>query len=266
MKCIAAGAAQFVRSACMIAALVVALAGCATPPTDPAARAAFDEANDPLEPMNRGIFFFNRATDALFIKPAAMVYRTLMPRPGQLAIRNVLNNLDTPVVLINQLFQGKFDPAGRTVERFFINSTFGVLGLVDVADTLGIKREDADFGQTLDSWGMGSGPYLMLPLFGPSNARDTVGLVVDNFMDPLGYVGPAAVERKVAISRFAADGIDQRAQSIDALDSLEKTSVDFYAQLRSVAQQHRAAELNHPSSQMMSPDDSLYDTPLPTKP
>ena len=205
MRRIAARAVQILRATGIALIFGTLLAGCATPPTDPAARAAFDEANDPLEPMNRGIFFFNRAADTLFIKPAAGMYRTVMPKPGQTAIRNVLNNLDTPVILANQILQGRFDPAGQTIERFFINSTFGVLGLVDVATELGINREDADFGQTLDAWGLGSGPYLMLPLFGPSNARDAVGLAVDSFLDPVSYVAPATVSRQIAISRFAAE-------------------------------------------------------------
>ena len=171
--------------AAALSALVLT-AGCATPPTDPDARAAYDEANDPLEPMNRYFFEVNYAMDQLFFRPIAGMYRTGVPEPVRDAIRNMLRNLRSPLIFIHDLAQGEPHRAGVTLQRFALNSTIGLGGLIDVADELlGLQYHDEDAGQTLAVWGAGESFYLMLPFYGPSNPRDAGGIVIDSFIDPL---------------------------------------------------------------------------------
>lgn len=219
------------------------LVACATPPTDPAERAAWEAENDPLEPLNREIFEVNRVIDGLLIKPAAMIYRGVVPEPGRTAVRNVLDNLKEPVVLANNLLQGNVDAAGDTLGRFAVNSTVGVLGIMQPAADMGLPRRKTDFGTTLHVWGTGEGPYLMLPILGPSNPRDTTGLVVDALMDPFAWIARANDLEWITWTRFGLDGIDVRARNIDALDEIERSSLDFYAQIRSLSRQRRAEEL-----------------------
>ena len=170
-----------------MAAVATTLAGCATPPPDddPDGKAEFEQINDPLEPTNRAIFSFNQEVDTYFLRPVAQGYRFAVPRYGRDRVSDFLDNLKTPLYLANDLLQGNFTMAGATIERFLLNTTFGVAGLMDVADPLGIPGHQSDFGQTMGVWGVGEGPYLVLPLFGPSNPRDAVGMAVESFGDPL---------------------------------------------------------------------------------
>jgi phospholipid-binding lipoprotein MlaA len=229
-----------------LAGTLAAVAGCATPPTEPAARAEFERTNDPLEPMNRTIFDVNMFLDRILIKPVAQGYRTVVPDFAQNAIRNFLHNLGEPVIFANDVMQGEFKSAHDTFARFIINSTFGVGGTIDLAGQTGLPRQTGDFGQTLNRWGSPEGPYLVLPIFGPSNPRDAVGLGVDGVMEPFQYLaGAYGAETTSTIARFAANGIDQRAQNIDTLDDLQRHAIDFYAEIRSLYRQHRASELRH---------------------
>jgi phospholipid-binding lipoprotein MlaA len=238
--------------------------GCATVPTDPAARAAFEEANDPLEPLNRGTFAFNRVLDGLLIKNIALLYRTALPDQMRTAIRHVLHNLNQPVVFANNMLQGKLDRAGTTAVRFSINTTIGIGGVFDVATDWGYAEQTGDFGQTLWSWGVSDGPYLVLPLLGPSDPRDAIGEGVDGYIDPFRYIARSEHIADMNKVRFITDGVDQRAESISDLDEVEKTSIDFYAQLRSLWRQHRAQELagTH-SDSLVSPalQNNLYEDP-----
>lgn len=235
------------KTSASIVALTTALAvaGCATPPKDPAARAAFDATNDPLEPMNRGVFAFNQTLDGVLIKPVALMYRGVVPEVGRNHIRSVLDNMDEPIVFANNVLQGRVQAALTTFWRFFFNSTVGIGGIFDPADFLGLKQQDGDFGQTLYSWGVPSGPFLMLPLFGPSDVRDAVGLGVDAYADPIDQVTADYGVRSFQYVRAGVDGVDKRARNIDSLDDLQRNSLDFYASLRSVYQQYRAQQLNH---------------------
>lgn len=194
---------------------------------------------DPLESLNRGVLDVNLAIDDAVIRPVAQGYRAVVPEYARTRVRNVLSNMTEPRVLANNLLQGRFLDAGHTTMRFFFNSTIGLGGLYDVATDFGIARRSGDFGQTLHSWGVEPGPYLMLPLVGPSNPRDLVGSVADGFLNPLTYLIP--FEGNVA--RTVVDGVDVREQNIENLDALRTDSLDFYARLRSVWQQRRAAEL-----------------------
>jgi phospholipid-binding lipoprotein MlaA len=219
------------------------VAACATPPRDdPEALKAFQEINDPLEPFNRTMFEVNMALDKAVLRPVAFVYREGVPPPLQEMVRNFLDNLQSPIILANDLLQGEFERAGTTLIRFAMNTGFGVLGIGDFAAALGLERHEEDFGQTLARWGVGSGPFLMLPLLGPTNPRDLIGRAADIFIDPLSYaVGSDAFH----FSRFGTDVTDKRARAIESLDELERSSLDFYATLRSLYRQQRADQIRN---------------------
>jgi phospholipid-binding lipoprotein MlaA len=227
-----------------LAAMVLTSSACSTPPTDPDARAAYDEANDPWEPFNRYIFDVNYALDQLFFRPIAGMYRTGVPEPLRDAIRNFLRNLRSPLILIHDLLQGELDRAGVTLQRFALNSTLGVGGFIDFADdVLELQYHDEDFGQTLGVWGFEEGWYIMLPFYGPSNPRDTTGIIVDSFIDPVSVMlrvyGPSYGPQV----RSVLTALDARSRAIDALDEVERTSIDFYATIRSLYRQRRDDEI-----------------------
>jgi len=236
------------------------IAGCATPPSDPEERAQFEATNDPLEPMNRGIFAFNQTFDRFFFKPLAQGYRAIVPELGRDAIKHFLDNLGEPLVFANNLMQGEFKRADHSAGRFIINSVAGVGGIFDVATKSGIEPESGDFGQTLYSWGVPEGPYLVLPILGPSNPRDAVGMGADAFIDPFSYLANDYGAEVATYSRWAAKGIDERSRHIEDLDELQRSALDFYAELRSLFRQHRASELRHgepaptPNMEFMEPD------------
>ncbi len=234
------GALRRAVAACLL--LPALVAGCVQPGT-PQSAAALDQSNDPLEPLNRQIFDFNDLVDRVLLKPVAQVYIAVLPEDGREAIRRLLDNMKEPTLFFNNVLQGEFERAGITVGRFAVNTTVGLAGLVDVANQVGLPRQDADFGQTLFVWGLPEGPYLILPILGPSNPRDVIGMGVDSYADPLRLISRLRGIEEISIARFAADGVDQRARVIDVLDELKKNSLDYYAQLRSLAQQRRAAEL-----------------------
>lgn len=227
-------------------AMVGLMTACATPPSDPAARAEFEATNDPLEPLNREIFEFNQLLDRFLLKPVAQGYRTVIPDFGRNAVRHFLDNLGEPVIFANDVMQGEFKSAHDTFARFLINSTFGVGGTIDLAGSTGLERQSGDFGQTLYSWGVPSGPYLVLPIFGPSDPRDTSGMAVDGVMDPFGYLADAyGAGSSAMISRMAGSGVDLRSRNIETIDDLQRNAIDFYAEIRSLYRQHRASELRH---------------------
>jgi phospholipid-binding lipoprotein MlaA len=242
------GLARIHRAAVWAAGLLglALLAGCATPPSnDPEALAAYKEANDPLEPMNRYFFELNYAADELLLKPLAGWYYVALPNFAQDGVRNVLRNVHSPVVLANDLFQGETDRAGVTVSRFLVNSTMGLGGLFDIAARMGLDYHDEDFGQTLAVHGVGEGPYLMLPLLGPSNPRDAAGRVVDMLFDPLTYIGVFGGVDNIGLGAAVVDGLDTRARNLKTLDEIRKGSLDYYATIRSLYRQHRNDEINN---------------------
>ncbi|MBC8338023.1 MAG: VacJ family lipoprotein [Rhodospirillales bacterium] len=248
------------------AALVIALfsgAGCAVvpPASDPEAFAEFREVNDPAEPLNRAIFEFNRGLDTAFLKPVAKAYRDILPPFVQDRFKHALANLRSPIIFINDLLQGELDRAIATLVRFMINSTWGLLGLNDLATDMGMEGHDEDFGQTLAVWGAGEGPYLMLPLFGPSNPRDTIGLVVDYLINPFN-LWAANTDRDFAVfARTGTRAVDMRATHMEALDDLEKSSLDFYASIRSLYRQRRLGEVSNGDPSANSPAPGLSQAP-----
>jgi len=224
------------------------LTACATVPTDPEEKAVYDENNDPLEPMNRGIFSFNQFVDKYAIRPAAKAYRYVTPEFLRNGIHNMLSNLGEPVNFANNVLQGRRDDAADSVARFVMNSTVGLAGFNDVATGMGTPERSADFGQTLYTWGVDDGIYLVLPLLGPSNPRDAVGLGVDMaLIDPWRYVANNQLTNDESFAfnttRTALTILDRRERALDVLDALERDSFDFYAQMRSLHRQHRAMQL-----------------------
>jgi len=251
-----------IRIAVMLGTLVVA--GCATPPADPVERAAFERTNDPFEPANRAVFAVNMTADKWAIEPLAEAYRDGMPELLQVWIRNVLRLAREPTVLANNLLQGDLTAAGRTTTRILINTLVGPAGLRDMAKLQGYPPQVGDFGQTLHVWGAPEGPYLVLPLLGPSNLRDAIGMGADTFIDPFHYFEEINESSWANWGRFGLEGVDERAQNIDSLDALKRSSVDFYAQLRSIVRQRRAAQLKEPPPDAGPAASDLYADPAQT--
>lgn len=252
---------------------LLALAACATPPTNPAARAQFEANHDPLEPLNRKVFAFDMFLDKWVIKPLALGYETVIPPFGRNAIHNFLGNLHEPVIFANDMLQTQFKVAGITVGRFVINSTVGVGGIFDVASKWGLEQQSGDFGQTLYHYGFTWAPYLVLPVLGPSNPRDLLGTIADGYADPFSYLAYDYGADVATYGRMGAEGIDERADNIQNLDEVQRTAIDFYAEIRSLYQQHRASELRHgapgPSpaelnSLYQDPDSGAAATPAPS--
>jgi phospholipid-binding lipoprotein MlaA len=225
----------------------LALLGCATPPdyNDAEAVAEFQEINDPAEPTMRAIFAFNQALDKTLLKPVANTYRSITSDKFRSKAHNFLNNLRSPVIFFNDVLQGEFNRAITTLLRFLVNSTAGILGFNDVAADLGFKFHDEDFGQTLAVWNMPEGPYLMLPVLGPSNPRDAVGRVVDFFIDPLNIWATNNDQEWIMPTHTALKIIDFRSLHYDTIEDLEKSSLDFYAAVRSLYRQRRTDKINN---------------------
>jgi len=180
---------------------------------------------------------------AVILRPAAEAYRFIVPGPVRTGIHNVLSNLGTPVQLGNDMLEGKPRRAGDTTMRFLINTTVGVLGFFDVAKMWGYPDHDADFGMTLALWGIPDGPFLFLPILGPSDPRDALGFGVDRVADPFTWIGQGAAVRALDWSRVAISALDQRSRYLDDIDSIKRTALDPYATFRSLYRQHRHSQI-----------------------
>jgi phospholipid-binding lipoprotein MlaA len=218
----------------------MALASCAHAPSEPVAGTEADDANDPAESINRTIFAGNQFLDRNLLKPTAQAYLDYVPVPAQHAVHNFVSNLGEPEVLVNDVLQGNVTRASVTTGRFLIDSTVGVGGLFDVATGWGLPNHSADFGQTFGVWGIGPGPSVQLPLFGPSNVRDTVGKIAGAVASPLGQVSDNTLT-DIQLAGTVFGVVDGRSELIPATDALERTSLDYYAALRSLMAQRRAA-------------------------
>ncbi len=211
-----------------------------------------DEIYDPLEPINRAIFSFNNVADKIILEPVAKGYEKL-PSPIQSGISNFLSNLRAPIVVINQVLQGQGENAFESTGRFLINSTVGVFGLFDVAEKIGLEEKEEDYGQTLATWGVGDGFYIVLPLFGPSNVRDTTGMIMTMLTDPINAFAVSEGEAWIVPMRTAANAVDQRSKIIDEVNALRDNSVDYYAAVRSSYYQNRNAAINNVDDNALTP-------------
>jgi phospholipid-binding lipoprotein MlaA len=240
------GRALFGRTSGLIALLAAGLlAGCATPPpaSDPEALAEFRANNDPLEPTNRVLYAINNGLDTAIVRPAAHAYRAVLPERVRNGVHNALTNMNAPIQLANDMLEGKPRRAGDTAMRFVINSTLGLLGIFDVATGWGYPNHDADLGLTLALWDVPDGPYLFVPLIGPSNARDFAGWSADVTVNPLLWIGQGTAVNALEWSRVAVAGVDTRARANNLIESTRQTSVDPYATFRSLYQQARCAQV-----------------------
>jgi phospholipid-binding lipoprotein MlaA len=220
------------KHACVALAIVLAtsVCGCVTLPPN-----SKPVPQDPWERWNRGVYKFNSALDRAVAKPVARTYVRAVPAPVRTGISNFLSNLRTPTVMINDALQGKFRAAASDLARFLLNSTVGVGGLLDPATQAGLDRNDEDFGQTLGHWGVHPGPFVELPLLGPSDVRDTGGRVVDAYTNPRQYVRNLGWRYGI----YGLDLIDTRAGLL-SLDDTLKNVYDPYAFIRDAYLQRRA--------------------------
>jgi phospholipid-binding lipoprotein MlaA len=201
------------------------LSGCATMPNP----------RDPVEGINRVVFALNDGLDALAIKPVARIYDATLPQPIKQGVSNFFGNIEDIFTGVNNMLQGKMSDGARDLGRVMVNSSVGLLGVIDVATDLGLEKHDEDFGQTFGRWGVGSGPYVVLPVFGPRTARDTVGLVLDSKVDPVGQVEDVGVRNSLTGLRL----VNRRAQLLPADKVIEEAALDRYAYVRDAYLQRR---------------------------
>jgi len=192
------------------------------------------QVNDPIEPINRGIFVFNELLDTILIKPFVVTYKTVLPKPVQTGINNVFSNLDDVFIGANHGLQGRGKDAATSFGRVLVNSTIGLGGLIDVASMNGLQKGEGDFGQTLGVWGVGAGPYIVLPVLGPSNARDTIGRAARIASDPRTYLPNAW-----SYGLTGLEYVEMRADNLENANMVDKFSLDKYSFSRSVYMQRR---------------------------
>ena len=218
-----------VRS-CAFATLAL-LAGCATTgPPSPA---------DPFEPWNRGMYEVHQVVDGNLIKPIAQAYVDYTPKPVQQTIRNFFGNIEDMFSAATNLMSGKLDQAGNDMGRVMVNTLFGIGGLIDVASDGAIPKSDWDFGLTFGSWGIPQGPYLFVPLIGPTTVRDGTGLAIRGYLGPVGYI-PDVPARNVL---YVIEGVDLRAQALSAESVIDTAAIDRYRFIRRAYLQHRQYQL-----------------------
>lgn len=198
------------------------------------------EISDPFEGFNRGVFAFNAAIDDAFINPIVLGYREVTPGPVRTGVTNFLRTVKSPINLANELLQGDLDGAGNVVERTTINTLLG-LGVVDIAADEGMPYEAEDFGQTLAVWGVGHGPYLVIPFLGPSSMRDYAGYGVDMFADPVNLYLKNTDHESLVYYRAGLSYLDLRHSLYNVMEDLERNSIDYYASVRSTYYQRREA-------------------------
>lgn len=208
---------------------VTLLQGCATGPgANP---------SDPLEPFNRAVFGFNEGVDRAVLKPVATVYRNVTPQPVRTGVTSFFGNISDVWAIVNNLLQGKGEYAADSLARVTTNTLWGLGGIFDVATELKIPKHSEDFGQTLGVWGVGSGPYLVLPLLGPSTVRDTAGLVVDSQLDLVTQASNVRVRNSLTTLRV----VNVRANLLGAGDVLDQAALDKYSFTREIYQQRRTS-------------------------
>ncbi|MGH7057765.1 MAG: MlaA family lipoprotein [Acetobacteraceae bacterium] len=225
--------------------VLLALAGCATSPpaSEPEALAAYKELNDPLQPTNRVLYEINNDITAVTLTPVADAYRWALPERVRNGVANLVANFDSPILFANDVLEAKPRRAGDTFMRFLINSTIGLGGIFDVASGWGYPAHPADFGMTLAVWGVPQGPYLFVPIIGPSNPRDAAGFVANELANPMRGAGTGAGVAAFQWSMFGLTAVSRYAGALPEIRSIKRTALDPYATLRSLFRQHRAAEI-----------------------
>lgn len=239
--------------------LLAGVAACAAPQRS----AGLGTFNDPLENTNRKIFAFNQKVDAHVILPAAKAYRRALPEPARDSIRDFLRNLRAPVIFANDALQADFPAAGKTLVRFVVNTTLGGGGFVDLAGRWGIPYHYEDFGVTLGVWGLAPGPYLVIPVLGPSDPRDLAGDIAEGYVDPWNHTASDQGYVWIPFVRSAISGIDTRSRYIKTLADLKRTSLDYYAAIRALYLQRRAALIRHEKTLPPNPSLSRRANPAP---
>src|ERR1700730_10704030 len=254
-------------------AATLILSGCAAQPNTSQVESAAEQEdfNDPLEDTNRKIFDFNQVVDRNVLVPIAKTYRTVLPDPVRDSLRDFLRNLREPLIFVNDAFQGAFERAGQTFARFALNSTVGLAGFVNVVGRRGqLPYHEGDLGIPVGVWGIPEGPYLVIPFRGPSNPRDLVGQVGEGFGDPWTVLvtGNPYNLRWIPFVRGGLAGTDQRSHYIETLADIERTSLDYYATIRSLYRQRRAALIRHEKEQNLPPPSSFAQrgSPSPSAP
>ena len=218
---------RIIKLAAIIVGFMVLTSGCAH-------RAPYEEASDPLQSVNRAVYKFNDSLDRHLLKPVAQGYQSVVPSPVKIGVRNFFSNLGEPLTIINDLLQGKPTVMLSDIMRFSFNSTFGLGGVMDVATGWDLPQHKEDFGQTLATWGVGGGWYLMLPFLGPSNVRDTLALPFNTSFDPIVYTEP--------VTRFPAGilrVVSLRADLLNASQVLDAAALDPYISVREAYRQVR---------------------------
>lgn len=210
----------------LIAATALALlAGCAATPSKV----------DPLEPMNRALYKVHDVLDTNIVKPVAEGYATVVPKFMRTGFANVFNNIDDLFSAVNGLLQGKPDKAGNDLGRVLINTFFGMGGLIDIASDAGIERGNEDFGQTFAVWGIPQGPYLFIPLFGPTTVRDGAGVIVRIAVGPVGYINDVALRNSI----YGVGYVDLRSQVLESGSIVDTAALDRYIFIRNAYLQRR---------------------------
>lgn len=207
-----------------------------------------DNISDPFERWNRGVFWFNDRVDRYFLEPVAEGYDFVVPDLAQEGVNNVFRNLRYPSFLVSDIIQFKFDQAAVHTGRFFLNTTLGIGGLLDVAQHFGLEEHEEDFGTALAYRGVPAGPYLVFPLLGPTTVRDGAAGVFDRFLDPVYWIAYETMDETDAtilgLSVTALEVVQRRADLLDAIDAAREASVDYYLFVQSAYYQDRHAVIN----------------------
>lgn len=235
------------RRVVIVVAVIAALAS--------GARAGEPDNNDPIEPVNRAVFWFNDQLDVWLMEPVAKGWDWLVPNRAQVAVEDFFENLRFPVVAVNNLLQGKFRAAGVDVARFVINTGMGGLGLADPAAMFGLERHDEDFGQTLGWWGVPAGPYLVLPVSGPSGLRDGPATLVDGYI----AVYPAYLPVAATSAMWGVRGVNGRSRALDQVREIKNASVDYYVAVRNGYVQRRQAQVSDGAGMSREEQEDLYE-------
>jgi phospholipid-binding lipoprotein MlaA len=214
------------------------------------------ENHDPLEGMNRRIFWFNDHVDLYVLEPVAKGWDKIASDAVKKSVSNFFQNLRFPIIAVNNLLQGKPVESASDVGRFAVNTVVGMFGLFDPATEWGLTQHNEDFGQTLGCWGVPPGPYLVLPFFGPSNPRDTVGLVTDSLCAVYSYFIPI----EYTVGARGVDVVNNRALVLREVRQIKQASFDYYVAVRNAYNQHRAALISDQKEMSQQEQEDLYQT------